>query len=331
MPPALEHEAPTHQRLASTGLALSAARLWCAVTAQSGAGRARVLGLLGFSGLQGHPLDTSPQIRPVRPVRLVRPSQLDQLLCPQSSPMPRPPPTRRNPLRRGTRRADQSRETSRAGGLADVAALGAHLHLRRQMRQARHHAEIHRPPAPRRNRHLHAGHRPRAAADRRAGHGQVLALRASRRRHQRRLHQGRPGHRRHDRGTDPLHLELRHAHRARPEQRVADQEPHLPRDGIRQHRALRGNHPLRLGGAGRADLAALGKAAVGAGTRDRGPGATRLLRHRHGQHARPRRQRHVGRPEAPLQHRRAARAGGPGDGSLHRHQARRRTGRPTSS
>ena len=34
------------------------------------------------------------------------------------------------------------------------------------------HAQVHRLPAARRNRHLHAGDRPGAAADRRAGHGQ---------------------------------------------------------------------------------------------------------------------------------------------------------------
>ena len=45
----------------------------------------------------------------------------------------------------------------------------------------------------------------------------------------------------------------------------AGQEPDLPRDGIRHPGPLRGDHALRLGGAGRADLAAVGEADVGAG------------------------------------------------------------------
>ena len=52
-----------------------------------------------------------------------------------------------------------------------------------------------------------------------------------------------------------------------------------------------------------------------------------VLGHRHGQHARPRRQRHVRRPQAALQHRRPAHAEDAGDGNRHRAQARHRAGR----
>ena len=58
--------------------------------------------------------------------------------------------------------------------------------------------------------------------------------------------------------------------------------------------------------AGRADLAPLREAHLRAGAGDGGAGAEGLLDHRHGQHPRPRRERHVGRPQAAVQHGRAA-------------------------
>jgi hypothetical protein len=55
---------------------------------------------------------------------------------------------------------------------------------------------------------------------------------------------------------------------------------------------------------------ALGEADLGAGTGDRGAGPEGLLDHRHRQHPRPRRERHVGGAQAAVQHCRAADAQG---------------------
>ena len=65
---------------------------------------------------------------------------------------------------------DRRGQARAAAGLEDVGPGRAHLHLRRQGGQAGHHAQVHRPSAAGRDRHLHARHRSRAAADRRTGH-----------------------------------------------------------------------------------------------------------------------------------------------------------------
>ena len=127
----------------------------------------------------------------------------------------------RGALRRGAGAARQGRQAPPAAGVEDVAAGRGHVHHRRQGRVDDHHPEVHRPPPAGRDRHLDARHRPVAAAARRAGHGQVVAVRAPRGGDQRRLHEGRAGHRRHDRGADPVHLELRDADRPRAEPRRA--------------------------------------------------------------------------------------------------------------
>ena len=114
------------------------------------------------------------------------------------------------------------------------------------------HAEVRRAAPADGGRRRHPGHRPGAAAARRAGHGQDLGLRAPGRGDQRRLDAARPGHRGHAGGGDPLRLELRPAARRGPVARRAGAEPDVPGHGRGPHRPGRGADPDAVRRAGRA-------------------------------------------------------------------------------
>ena len=98
------------------------------------------------------------------------------------------------------------------------------LYLRRQVRLAGDHAQVHRQPAAGRNRDLDARYRSRLALTRRTRDGQVVALGAPHRRDQWRLDQGRARNGRNHRGADSLYLELCIADRPRAKSWGADQE-----------------------------------------------------------------------------------------------------------
>ena len=102
---------------------------------------------------------------------------------------------------------------------AELAALslgGRHLPPGRDARRRlRGLAQVHRQPPADGDRHRHPGHRSGPAAAGRAGHGQELGLGASRGGDLGRLDAADPGHGRHQRGIDPLRLELRPAARRR--------------------------------------------------------------------------------------------------------------------
>ena len=85
--------------------------------------------------------------------------------------------------------------------------------VRPRRRGARRAPQVRRRPLARRPRHGHPGHQPRADAGRRAGHGQVAAVRAARRGHLGALDADHPGQRRHHRGPDQVLVELRPAGR----------------------------------------------------------------------------------------------------------------------
>ncbi len=157
-------------------------------------------------------------------------------------------------LCRGDRGPDQGGSPRSATRLEHVSASRIDLYLRRQVRFAGDHAQVHRQPAAGRNRDLDARHRSRLALARRTRDGQVVALGASHRRDQWRLDQGRARNGRNHRGADSLYLELCDADRPRAKSCGADQEPHLPRHGVGQPGPIRGSDPLRIGSAGRTDL-----------------------------------------------------------------------------
>ena len=127
---------------------------------------------------------------------------------------------RRAGVRRRAGRAGRGRRPAAPAGLAAVAVGGGDLPARRHAgRRHRDHPEVRRVAAADRGRRGHPGHRPGAAAARRARHRQDLGVRAPGRGDLRRLDAAGPGHRRHRRGGDPLRLELRPAARRGPEPR----------------------------------------------------------------------------------------------------------------
>ena len=197
---------------------------------------------------------------------------------------------------------------------------GRHLPARRRAPDGvDDHAEVRRPPPARRGRRRHARHRPRAAAARRARHGQDLGLRAPRGGDQRRLARcssrarpARPRRRSATAGTTPgCSPRARAATRSCP-------SPVIRAMARRQDRPRRGAHPHPVRRAGRADHDPVREDAADPGARRRGPGRPGLQPHRHRQRPRPRRQRAVQRAAPPLQHRRAAAAGHRRGGGRHR-------------
>ena len=152
---------------------------------------------------------------------------------------PRAPPScgphAEDAVRRRARRAGRRRRPAATAELAAVAVGRRHVPARRACSPdgTAIAPEVRRPAAAGRDRRGHAGHRPGAAAARRARHGQDVGQRAPRRGDQRRLDAARPGHRRHHRGVAALRLELRPAARRGPERGRARAEPGLPGDAHR--------------------------------------------------------------------------------------------------
>ena len=134
-------------------------------------------------------------------------------------------PRAQRPPGRGAlrRRAGPARATPTprrpAAGLGAEPRRGPAVHRRRPAGGDR--AQVRRRPLAHRPRPGHARHQPRPDARRRAGHGEVAALRAARRRRPRRLDAHHPGRRRHHRGPDQVRLELRPARRRGPVRAVA--------------------------------------------------------------------------------------------------------------
>ena len=119
---------------------------------------------------------------------------------------------RRAGVRRGAGRAGGGRRPAAAAALAAVAVGGGHLPAGRHAgRRHRDHPEVRRPAAADRGRGGHPGHRPGAAAARRARHREDVGVGAPGRGDLRRLHPAGAGHGRHRRGGHPLRLELRPA------------------------------------------------------------------------------------------------------------------------
>ena len=168
-----------------------------------------------------------------------------------------------------------------------------------------------------------AGHQPRPDAHRRAGHGQELSERAAGGGHQRRLDAHHPGQRRHHRGQHQVFVELRPA-----AGRGADASARWCRRrctaGCSEGKIVRFEEITRCPLEIQDMLLSILSDRVMAvpELRRRGPhrcfARAGLQRHRHGQHARPRRQRDERRPQAPLQlrdgppDRRPGRGDGPG-------------------
>ena len=196
------------------------------------------------------------------------------------------------------------------GPLAAVAVGGGDLPARRHAADGTVITPKYVGPAPhRRGRRRHAGHRPRAAAARRARHRQDLGVRAPGGGDQRRLDAARAGHGRHPRGGDPLRLELRPAARRRPQPRRARAQPGDAGDGRGHDRPGRGADPHPGRRAGHADHDPVGEDAADPGAGPGGAGGPRVQPDRHRQRPRPGGQRAVQRAAPPVQHRRAAAAG----------------------
>ena len=179
---------------------------------------------------------------------------------------------------------DGARRPAPAAELATVAVGGRDVPARRRAaRRHLDHAQVRRSAAVDGDRRGHAGHRPGAAAPRRAGYGQDVGQRAPRRRHQRRLDVARPGHGGHDRGDAALRLELRPTPRRGPQRGGAGAQPGVPRHAVGAAGAGRGADPDAVGGAGRAGHDPLGEGAAGARAGHRGRRRRRVQPHRHGQ------------------------------------------------
>ena len=143
-------------------------------------------------------------------------------------------------------------------------------------KRRRDHAQVHRQPPADRDRRRHAGHRPRAAAARRAGHGQDVGLRAPGRGDQRRLDAARAGHGRHRRGSRSATAGTtpgcwpkgpsRDALVPSPVMRAMEEGKHRPRRGADPHPGRR---------AGRADHHPVGEDAADPRARRRGAGRSR--------------------------------------------------------
>ena len=152
------------------------------------------------------------------------------------------------------------------------------------------HAEICRRQAADRDRHRDARHRSRAAAARRAGHGQVVGVGTSRRRDHRQFDARHPVHGGHRRKPDPLWLELRAVARAWAATRGAGPYPADARDGGWQALPFRGADADGQRRAGHADHRALREDDAGPGAEHGDLCAARVQHHRHRQQPRQGRQ-----------------------------------------
>ena len=233
---------------------------------------------------------------------------------------------RRAAVRRRARRPGRRRRPAATAELAALAVGGGAVRARRRARPTARsiEPEVLRLAPPGRDRRRHPGHRPGAAAARRARHGEDLARRAPRGRDQRLVDAGRAGHGGHAGGVAALRLELRPA-AGRGARRAAGAgpQPGDAGDGDRSARARRGAHPDPRRRAGRPHHDPLGEEPADPRARLRGPGQARLQRHRDREQPRQGRQRAVLGPAPALQHRRAAAAGHPRAGGGDRPHPRR--------